>query len=74
MDFTPEDNQQLKLFDNRNVKHIKLMQAVDKINRATGQQKVRLAVQDPGRLWKMKQEMLSPRYTTNINEIITAKT
>jgi DNA polymerase V len=74
MDFTPEDNQQLKLFDNRNVKHIKLMQAMDKINNATGQQKVRLAVQDPGRLWKMKQEKLSPRYTTNINEIITAKT
>jgi len=74
MDFTPEDNQQMKLFDNRNVKHIKLMQAIDKINNATGQQKVRLAVQDPGRLWKMKQEKLSPRYTTNINEIITAKT
>lgn len=74
MDFTPEENQQMKLFTNRNVKHIKLMQAVDKINAATGQQKVRLAVQDPGRLWKMKQEKLSPRYTTNINEIINAKT
>lgn len=74
MDFTPEENQQMKLFTNRNVKHIKLMQAVDKINADTGQQKVRLAVQDPGRLWKMKQEKLSPRYTTNINEIINAKT
>ena len=74
MDFTPEDNQQLKLFNNRNVKHIQLMVAMDKINTAIGQQKVRLAVQDPGRLWKMKQEKLSPRYTTNINEIINAKT
>lgn len=74
MDFTPEDNQQLNLFENRNVKHIKLMQAVDKINQSMGQQKIRLAAQDTGRVWKMKQERLSPRYTTNINEIICAKT
>lgn len=73
-DFTPEDNQQLNLFDNRNLKHIKLMQAVDRINQQYGQQKVRLAAQDPGRVWKMKQERLSPRYTTNLNEIITVKT
>jgi DNA polymerase V len=73
-DFSPEDNQQLTLFDSRNVKHIELMKAVDNINRSMGQQKVRLAAQEPGRVWKMKQERLSPRYTTNLNEIITAKT
>jgi len=72
-DFTPDHNQQLNLFDNRNVKHIELMKAVDKINHSFGQQKVRLAAQDVGRVWKMKQERLSPRYTTNLNEIITAK-
>jgi len=72
-DFTPEDNQQLNLFDNRNVKHIHLMKAVDKINQSFGQQKVRLAAQDTGRVWKMKQERLSPRYTTNLNEIIIVK-
>lgn len=72
-DFTPEGNQQLSLFDNRNVKHIKLMNAVDKINQSYGQQKVRLAAQDMGRVWKMKQERLSPRYTTNLNEIIIVK-
>ena len=73
-DFTPEDNQQLNLFDNRNVKHIAVMKAVDKINQSFGQQKVRLAAQDTGRVWKMNQERLSPRYTTNLNEIITVKT
>jgi len=73
-DFTPEDNQQLNLFDNRNVKHIAVMKAVDKINQSFGQQKVRLAAQDMGRVWKMNQERLSPRYTTNLNEIITVKT
>lgn len=74
MDFTPEDNQQLNLFDNRNVKHIRLMKAVDYINRSYGQQKIRLAAQDLGRVWKMRQEKLSPRYTTNINEIIVVQT
>lgn len=72
-DFSPEDNQQLNLFDNRNIKHIALMKAVDKINQSYGQQKIRLAAQDVGRVWKMKQEKLSPRYTTNLNEIITVK-
>jgi DNA polymerase V len=73
MDFSPEDNQQLKLFENRNVKHISLMKVVDKLNRKYGQQKIRLAAQDMGRVWKMKQENLSPRYTTDINDIITVK-
>lgn len=73
MDFSPEENQQLSIFENRNPKHIKLMTAIDKINQSYGQQKIRLAVQDTGRVWKMKQEQLSPRYTTNLNEIITVK-
>lgn len=73
MDFTPAANQQLNLFANSNPKHKDLMKAVDGINRSFGQQKVRLATQDLKRLWKMKQERLSPRYTTNLNEIITIK-
>lgn len=71
MDFTDEKNQQMNLFENRNIKHIALMKAVDKINTSFGQQKIRLAAQDLGRVWRMKQEKLSPRYTTNLNEIIT---
>jgi DNA polymerase V len=74
MDFSPENNQQLNIFENRNPKHIKLMAAIDKINISYGQQKIRLAAQDTGRVWKMKQERLSPRYTTNLNEIITVNT
>lgn len=74
LDFSPEENQQLNLFENRNVKHIAVMKAVDKINATYGQQKIRLAVQDPGRVWKMKQEKLSPRYTTNINEVLKVNT
>jgi DNA polymerase V len=73
MDFTPQDKTQLRLFDNSNQQHIPLMMAMDKINSMYGQQKIRLAAQDIKRVWKMKQEKLSPRYTTNLNDIITIK-
>lgn len=70
-DFTPENIVQQSLFENRNEKHIPLMQAIDKLNTLFGQQKIRLASQDPKRVWKMKQEKLSPRYTTKLSDIIT---
>lgn len=73
MDFSDESNQQLTLFESRNVKHIPLMKVMDALNAAYGHQKVRLAAQDMGRVWKMNQEKLSPRYTTNLAEIITVK-
>lgn len=69
-DFVPENHVQTDLFNARNPKHIPLMKAVDKINNAYGQQKVRLAAQDLKRVWKMKQERLSPRYTTQLSDII----
>lgn len=72
-DFTPEDQVQMSLFENRNERHIPLMKAVDKLNTLYGQQKIRLASQDQKRVWKMRQEKLSPRYTTNLNDIITIK-
>lgn len=71
LDFTPDDKVQLNLFDNRNIRHIPLMQVLDKINASFGQQKVKFASQDLKKIWKMKQEKLSPRYTTNLNDIIT---
>ncbi len=70
-DFTPEANTQLTLFDERNIRHIPLMKAIDNINRTFGQQKIRLASQDQKKVWKMKQEKLSPKYTTNLQDIIT---
>lgn len=73
MDFTPDDRVQLNLFGNSHPKHLPLMVAVDKINNALGQKKVKLASQDLGRTWKMHQERLSPLYTTNIHDIITIK-
>lgn len=70
-DLTPVNNLQQTLFENRNEKHISLMQSIDQMNKSFGQQKVRLASQDQKRVWKMKQEKLSPRYTTDLAEVIT---
>lgn len=71
MDFTPEDLPQLALFDNSDPRHIPLMAAMDVLNKSFGRRMVKLASQDPKREWKMRQERLSPRYTTKLSEIIT---
>ena len=62
---------QLGLFDSIDRdKRERLMQAVDRIN-GEHSQHVKLAIQGTNREWKLKQEQLSQRYTTDINEIIT---
>ena len=71
MDFCPETNIQANLFEQAHPKHKVLMQVIDKINQTIGQQKIKLASQDKGRMWKMRQEKLSPRYTTKLTDIIT---
>jgi len=70
MGICPEEAQQTNLFEAPNPKHKQLMQVMDKINTSLGQKKLKLAVQDMGRTWKMKQEKLSPRYSTKLEEII----
>ena len=70
MDITPDNNRQLSIFENSNLKHIPLMKTIDKINTSIGKHKVKLASQDQNRTWKMKQEKLSKRYTTKLSEII----
>lgn len=70
MDFTPENSEQIMLFENSNPKHKILMNTIDKINNAIGRTKIKLASQDIKKTWKMKQEKLSPHYTTRISEVI----
>ena len=71
MDITPEETNQISMFENTNPKHKVLMDVMDRLNSAIGQKKVKLASQALDRTWKMKQERLSPRYTTRLSEIIT---
>ncbi len=73
MDFTPGNQKQISLFEHNDERHIPLMKTMDQLNIQYGQQKIRLAIQDPKRVWKMKQEHLSPNYTTNLNDIIKIK-
>nr|DAP86234.1 MAG TPA: hypothetical protein [Caudoviricetes sp.] len=61
---------QLGLFDSVDrEKRERLQQAIDKIN-GEHSQLVKLAIQGTGRDWKLKQEQLSGRYTTDISQII----
>ncbi len=54
-------------------RHVALMAAMDQLNQRFGQQKVRLASQDPRQIWKMKQEQRTPRYTTRLAEVIRVR-
>jgi DNA polymerase V len=69
MDFEKDTEYQQSLFTNSNPKHALLMEAMDHINSKFGT-RIRLAVQDK-KTHKMRQEKLSPCYTTRINDVIT---
>ena len=65
--------QQLTLFDGEDTRHDALMQEIDSLHRKFGPHKIKLANQDLNRTFKMKQAHLSPRYTTDIQDIITVR-
>ena len=69
----PTDNYQLHLFDHEDPKHRPLMQVIDSLNTKYGDNKLKIGNQDLKRTWKMRQERLSRRYTTNLDEIIKVK-
>ena len=73
MGLTPNNETQLSLFNTSNPKHQPLMSVIDKMNRSYGKNKVKFATQSLGRQWKMKQEKLSPCYTTRLEQIIKIK-
>ena len=51
-------------------KQMSLAKAIDEINRKNGFNTIRVAVQGYGMQWKLKNEYVSKRYTTNLEEII----
>lgn len=69
----PTENHQLHLFEAENPKHKPLMHVMDHLNHKYGDNKLKLGNQDLERTWKMRQERLTPRYTTNIKDIIQVK-
>mgnify|MGYP003338303800 FL=1 len=68
----PNNSYQLGIFENEDYRHKPLMKTMDYINSKYGE-KIKLANQDLKRKWKMKQEFLSPCYTTKIDDIIRIK-
>ncbi|WP_445722259.1 Y-family DNA polymerase [Flavobacterium sp.] len=69
----PEDEKQFHLFEEENPKHQLLMKIMDDFQKKTGERKIKLANQDLKATWIMKQNHLSKKYTTDINEILRVK-
>ena len=66
-----QEKTQLSLFDSLDrEKRKRINVTVDKINAIMGKNKVKLAVQGNARKWKLKQEKLSPCYTTRFTDIL----
>jgi DNA polymerase V len=73
-EITPERPMQADLFDTRRrEKYNKVMTVMDSLNDSYGRQKVKIAAQGFDRKWKLKNEKLSPCYTTNLNDIMDVK-
>lgn len=73
-DLIPENNIQTNLFDDINRdKQKKVMQVIDILNNKMGKDKIRIAQQGFSRKWKLRQEKLSPSYTTKFEDIMIVK-
>jgi len=67
-----ENEKQFNLFNDENPKHLQLMKAMDAINSKIGNRMVKLATQGE-KTWNMRQNLLSPKYTTQYGQILTIK-
>lgn len=70
----PDTAIQTNIFDNVDrEKHARLMSVVDQLNDGFKKNNLRLAVQEGSRRWRLKQEKLSPCYTTRISDVLHFK-
>ena len=70
-DLVPENEVQQSFWDNLNRnKHHDLMNVIDKISATMGHDTIKFAIQGTKKRWKLKQEKLSPGYTTKWDEIL----
>lgn len=66
----PENEKQFHLFEEENPKHQILMKVMDDYQKKTGDRKIKLGIQNLQKTWTMKQNHLSPKYTTRFEEIV----
>lgn len=71
MGLSPTLEKQFNIFRNSDPRHLPIMKAVDKINLLNGYDLVKFGGMDLKRKWKMNRNRLSPKYTSNLNDIIT---
>lgn len=70
-EFVPDTERMTSLFEEDNFeKHKPLLQVMDFMNRRLGSDKIKLASMDIQKTWKMNQKNLSPRYTTELHQIM----
>ncbi|MBC7892637.1 MAG: DUF4113 domain-containing protein, partial [Sphingobacteriaceae bacterium] len=70
----PETAVQVGLFDERRREVDRaLMPVVDRLNARMGRDMVRLGAQGTERKWQMKQERLSPCYTTRLSDLLVVE-
>jgi len=73
-EIVPERPLQGNLFDTKDrEKFNKVMTVMDNLNASYGKQKVKIAAQGFDRKWKLKNEKLSPCYTTKLEDILEIK-
>ena len=74
MDICGKDAIQGNLWDKLDrPKHSRLMEVLDNTNDRYGRNTLKLAIQGDGQQWKIKQERLSPAYTTRISDFPKVK-
>lgn len=73
-DIIPDTQVQSSFFDTVNrEKDARVMKTLDSVNNRFGKDLVKLAAQGYTKKWKLRQERLSPCYTTNIDQVLTIK-
>jgi DNA polymerase V len=71
-ELVPDSTKQFNLFTEEDPRHTALMKTMDQLNAKNGTRIVRLGAQAK-KTWDMQQNMMSPRYTTNINDILVVR-
>ena len=67
----PETAEAIRLYDEEKyLKDKRLMAAMDKIARKFGRDTIRFGVEKYRERWAMRRELMSPRYTTQIDEVV----
>lgn len=67
---SPESEKQFNLFEDEHPQHRKLMKVMDQLNFKYGVKKLKIGSQALDKTWKMRQDLLSPNYTTSWNDLL----